>query len=78
MLLEVPHFATSVYKSAKHFGLRFAYDAPKIWNDLPDNGNQSLLATHLEEAQNLSLCKSIPTLTAAFSLSFSMALTPAG
>ena len=33
--LEVPHFA-SVFKSQKHFGLSFAYDAPMIWNDLPD------------------------------------------
>ena len=24
-------------KSSKHFGLSFAYDAPKIWNDLPDD-----------------------------------------
>ena len=28
--LGVPHFATSVYKSFKHFGLSFAYDSPKI------------------------------------------------
>ena len=35
VFLEVPHFAISVYKSAKHFGLSFAYDAPKIWNDMP-------------------------------------------
>ena len=35
MFLEVPHFA-SVFKSQKHFGLSFAYDAPMIWNDLPD------------------------------------------
>ena len=27
VLLEVQHFATSVYKSTKHFGLSFAYDA---------------------------------------------------
>ena len=37
MFLEVPRFAPSVYKSTKHFGLSFAYDAPKIWNDLPDD-----------------------------------------
>ena len=37
MFLEVPYFATSVYKSSKHVGLSFAYDAPKIWNDLPDD-----------------------------------------
>ena len=35
MFLEVPHFA-SVFKSPKHFGLSFTYDAPMIWNDLPD------------------------------------------
>ena len=37
VFLEVPHSATSIYKSFKHFGLSFAYDAPKIWNDLPDD-----------------------------------------
>ena len=21
----------------KHFGVAFAYDAPKVWNELPDN-----------------------------------------
>ena len=36
VLLEVPHFA-SIYKSKKHFGLSFAYNAPVIWNDLPDD-----------------------------------------
>ena len=35
MFLDFPHFAPSIYKSSKHFGLRFAYDAPKIWNNLP-------------------------------------------
>ena len=30
-------FAISVYNSTKHFGLSFAYDAPMIWNDLPDD-----------------------------------------
>ena len=29
MLLEVPHFA-SIYKSEKHFGLSFAFDAPRF------------------------------------------------
>ena len=35
MFFEVPHF-TSVFKSRKHFGLSFEYDAPMIWNDLPE------------------------------------------
>ena len=37
VFLEVPHFTTSIYSSSNHFGLSFAYDAPKIWNDLPDD-----------------------------------------
>ena len=37
VFLEIPHFATSLYKSSKHFGLSFAYDTPKIWNNLPDD-----------------------------------------
>ena len=51
VFLEVPHFATSIYKSSKHFGLSFAYDAPKVWNDLPDDAS---LATSLHSfKQNL-------------------------
>ena len=34
--LIVPPFHSSVYKSVKHFGHSFAFDAPKIWNELPD------------------------------------------
>ena len=39
VFLEIPHFTTSLYKSSKHFGVSFAfaYDAPKISNDLPDD-----------------------------------------
>ena len=33
MLLDVEH----TFKSKKHFGLSFAYDGPRIWNDLPDD-----------------------------------------
>ena len=36
LLLEVPHFS-SIYKSKKQFSLSFAYDAPKNWNDPPDD-----------------------------------------
>ena len=36
VFLEMPYFAASVYKSTKHFSLSFAYDALKIWDDLPD------------------------------------------
>ena len=66
MLLEVPHFATSVYKSTKHFDFSFAYDAPKFWNDWPDDVRQPLLSTHPEKTHNVSLCKHISTLISAF------------
>ena len=35
--LTVPPFHSSVFMSAKHFGHSFAFDAPKIWNDLPQD-----------------------------------------
>ena len=35
--LTVPPFHSSVFKSAKHFGHSFAFDAPKSWNDLPQD-----------------------------------------
>ena len=35
--LVVPHFILSVHKSTKQFGFGFAYDAPKVWNELPDD-----------------------------------------
>ena len=34
IILNVPQYQPSIYKSTKHFGLSFAYDAPKIWNEL--------------------------------------------
>ena len=35
--LTVPPFHSSVFKSTKHFGHSFTFDAPKIWNDLPQD-----------------------------------------
>ena len=35
--LTVPPFHSSVFKSAKHFVHSFAFDAPKIWNDVPQD-----------------------------------------
>ena len=39
--LTVPRFHSSVFKSAKHFGYSFVFDAPKIWNDLPQDVRSS-------------------------------------
>ena len=33
--VTVPPFRSSVFKSVKHFDHSFAFDAPKIWNELP-------------------------------------------
>ena len=39
--LEAPQFYPSVYKSKKRFGHSFAFDAPTLWNDLPDDVNSA-------------------------------------
>ena len=35
-LSEVPQFCPSVHKSKNNFGHSFAFDAPTVWNHLPD------------------------------------------
>ena len=73
-LLEVPHFALSVCKSTKPFGLSFAFNAPKIWNDLPDHVNS---ATSLiqKEVKTFLLWRPILKLVSDFVWSFSVMLT---
>ena len=34
--LAIPKFYPSVHKSVKQFGYSFAFDAPTVWNSLPD------------------------------------------
>ena len=34
--LVIPKFQPSIHKSVKQFGHSFAFDAPTIWNALPD------------------------------------------
>ena len=58
-----------------HILMLVAYDAPKIWNDLPVSVHL-LLVTHSERS-SVPLCKRIPVLIPAFSWSFSLVLTPA-
>ena len=57
--LTVPPFHSSAFKSVKHFGHSFAYDAPKIWNELPHDVRSCFLQ---KEAQNLPVCKSLSTI----------------
>ena len=72
-LLEVPHFA-SIYKSKKHFGLSFAYDAPMIWNDLPDDVRSAKsLSSFRKKLKTYLFEKAYPP----FISSFSMVPTPA-
>ena len=35
--LVIPKFYPSVHKSVKQFGNSFAFDAPSVWNALPDD-----------------------------------------
>ena len=59
MLLEVAHFA-SIYKSKKHFGHSFAYNAPRIWNDQPDDVHSvRALSSSRKKLKSVSLCKNI-------------------
>ena len=77
VLLEVPHCA-SIYKSKTHFGLSFAYDAPRIWNDLPDDVHSAKsLSSFRKKLKTYSLKKlTHPRLSLVFIL-FSVVSTPA-
>ena len=55
VVLDIPHFAASVHKSPEHFGLSFAYDAPKVWNDLPDDRNSATSLSSFRKALKLYL-----------------------
>ena len=35
--LNVPKFQLSIHKSTKQFGFSFAFDAPTVWNSLPED-----------------------------------------
>ena len=37
IILHVPQYQPSIYTSTKQFSLSFAYNAPKIWNEFPDD-----------------------------------------
>ena len=63
MFLDVPQHYPSVYKSNKHFGRSFVFDAPTVWNDLPDDVHSApTLACFRKKAKILTLEKGFPTL----------------
>ena len=35
--LNVPKFQPTIHKSTKQFGFSFAFDAPTLWNSLPED-----------------------------------------
>ena len=59
--LTVPPFHSSVFKSVKHFGHSFAFDAPKIWNELPNESALHNISCLLQEkAQTYQFAKAYP------------------
>ena len=49
LFLHVPPYCSTIHKSEVHFNNSFSYDAPKLWNDLPQD---------IRSAQSLSCFKS--------------------
>ena len=39
--LNVPKFQPTIHKSTKQFGFSFAFDAPTVWNSLPEDIHSS-------------------------------------
>ena len=66
--LDSFQFYPSVYKSKKHFGHSFAFDAPTVWNDLPDQIHSApSLACFRKKVKIVSLQRGFPNL--AYTLS---------
>ena len=64
---EVPQFCPSVHKSEKCFDHSFAFDAPTVWNDLPDDICSAPTLACFRKRLKLYLQKGIPKL--AYTLS---------
>ena len=58
--LIVPPFHSSVFKSAKHFGHSFAFDAPKIWNDPQDVRSATSVASFRKKLKTYLFAKAYP------------------
>ena len=60
-VLHVPQYQPSIYKSTKQFGLSFAYDAPKIWNELPDDVRSATsIASFRKKLKAYLFCQAYP------------------
>ena len=62
--LTVPPFRSSVFKSVKYFDHSFAFDAPKIWNELPHDVRHQLPP----ERSLKPVCKSISPIASPVTL----------
>ena len=61
--LVIPKFYPSVHKSVKQFGNSFAFDAPTVWNPLPDAIRASpFSASFLKQLKTYLYTKLYPTL----------------
>ena len=61
IILNVPQYQPSIYKSTKQFGLSFAYDAPKIWNELPDDVRSATsIASFRKKLKAYLFCQAYP------------------
>ena len=62
-ILHVPQYQQFIYKSTKQFGLSFAYDAPKIWNELPDDVRSATsIASFRKKTQSIPILPSLSSL----------------
>ena len=61
IILHVPQYQPSIYKSTKQFGLSFAYDALKIWNELPDDVRSATsIASFRKKLKAYLFCQAYP------------------
>ena len=77
--LTVPPFHSSVFKSTKHFGLSFAFDAPKTWNELPQDVRCATSVASFRSKLKIPVCKSLPTIASpvtSVSLWYDLAIVP--
>ena len=61
IILHVSQYQPSIYKSTKQFGLSFAYDVPKIWNELPDDVRSATsIASFRKKLKAYLFCQAYP------------------
>ena len=73
--LNAPKFQPTIHKSTKQFGFSFAFDAPTLWNSLPEDIRASpTIASFRKKLKTYLYAKAYPTWL-IFSYGFSVVLT---